>query len=75
VGNLIGWRNVFLCTAGLGMLALAFQAATLPSMSNNEPASMKTIFQVLKRPGIPLGMLAIMLIFAGDGIFFIYAHS
>lgn len=72
LGNRIGWRNVFLSTAGLGIAGLFWQTVAVPSMPRQKPAALGTILLIMKRPGMKMGMLAVMLIFAGYGMFFTY---
>ncbi len=71
-GQLIGWRNVFLIAAGLGVLGLAWLAATLPAMAPSGATRLRTLVDVLRRPGVALGMLATILVFVGHFAFFTY---
>ncbi|GAB4067616.1 MFS transporter [Ancylobacter sonchi] len=72
LGHLIGWRAVFLLVAGLGVLTIVAQIVTLPRMAPSGSASLRTLGEVLRRPGIALGMLAAMLAFAGHFAVFTY---
>lgn len=72
LGHLFGWRSVFLVAAGLGVLTLVVQAATLPRMAPSGSARLKTLFDVLLRPGVGLGMFTAMLVFIGHFAFFTY---
>ncbi len=72
LGDLVGWRNVFLLAAVQGVLALAFQLITLPKMPPRGRQRLRTIAEVLARPGIGLGMVAVTLVFAGHFAFFTY---
>lgn len=74
LGELIGWRSVFLLTAALGGVALAVQFVTLPRIAPTGQAGLRTLGEVLMRPGIALGMLAAMLIFTGHFAFFTYVR-
>ena len=71
-GNLIGWRSVFLIAAALGLLALVWQAATLPKMAPSGATRLRTLIDVLMRPTVGLGMLATILVFTGHFAFFTY---
>ncbi|WP_069383697.1 MFS transporter [Halomonas caseinilytica] len=71
-GEIIGWRNVFLIAALFGALAFLVQLATLPRMAPNARTRLKTLFEVLQRPMVGLGMLAAAMIFAGHFAFFTY---
>jgi predicted MFS family arabinose efflux permease len=72
LGDLWGWRNVFLIAASLGVLSFVWQIATLPSMKNEKAASFKTLLLILERPKIKIGMLATMFAFMGYATFFTY---
>jgi predicted MFS family arabinose efflux permease len=72
VGEVAGWRAVFVMAAGLGMLALAVQFATLPRMAPHGLTRLRTLIEVLSRPQIGLAMFAIILVFAGHFAFFTY---
>lgn len=71
-GDLIGWRSVFLIAAALGVLALVVQFATLPRMAPNARTSLRTLAEVLARPQVGFGMLAVLLVFTGHFAFFTY---
>ncbi|MDW5375644.1 MFS transporter [Halomonas sp. HP20-15] len=71
-GDLIGWRNVFLTASLLGLLALVVQYATLPRMAPSGVTRLRTLFDVLMRPRVGLGMLAAGLVFTGHFAFFTY---
>ncbi|GLS17187.1 MFS transporter [Labrys miyagiensis] len=72
VGELAGWRTVFLLAAGLGALTLVVQFATLPSMAPQGHARLRTLIEVLARPQIGLGMIAVTLVFTGHFALFTY---
>lgn len=72
LGEIIGWRNVFLITLVLGVVTLVAQFATLPRMAPSGLTRLRTLADVLMRPGIALGMLAAMLVFTGHFAFFTY---
>lgn len=71
-GDIIGWRGVFLIAAVLGLLALAVQFATLPRMAPNGATRLRTLVEVLARPQVGFGMLAVLLVFTGHFAFFTY---
>ena len=71
-GALIGWRQVFMLAVGLGVLALLWQLATLPRMPPKGGTSLRTLIDVLQRPGMGRGMLACLLVFTGHFAFFTY---
>lgn len=72
LGGLLGWRVVFGLAAGLGALAFGWQALTLPSMTPEQPVSLRTLLHVLKRPNVAPGMLATLFVFMGYATFFTY---
>jgi predicted MFS family arabinose efflux permease len=72
LGSHIGWRNVFLVAAAIGVIALACQFLTLPAMPAGKPARLSTLLHVLRRPNVKEGMLATMFVFIGHAVFFTY---
>lgn len=72
VGEMAGWRTVFLLAAGLGAIAFIVQFATLPSMAPQGHARLRTLIDVLARPQIGLGMIAVTLVFTGHFALFTY---
>lgn len=68
----IGWRNVFLLVAGLGVVAVVWQAISLPSMPPTSPPKLKILLEVLRRNQVKKGMLGVGFAFAGYAIFFTY---
>ncbi|MDX3975816.1 MFS transporter [Shinella sp.] len=72
VGDIVGWRNVFLGAAVLGALALVVQLATLPSLPPRGHSRFGTLVEVLARPGVGFAMFAILLVFTGHFAFFTY---
>ena len=72
LGAYLGWRSVFLVAGSLGVIALVWQGATLPSMRSTGAATLGTLFRVLGRPRVKQGMLATLLVFMGYATFFTY---
>ncbi len=72
LGHWHGWRSVFLLAMGIGMVTLLFQMATLPRLASTGAARLRTLTDVLLRPGIGLGMLCIVLVFGGHFALFTY---
>ena len=72
VGSVAGWRAVFVMAAGLGALALVVQFAALPKMAPHGHTRLRTLVDVLTRPQIGLGMVAITLVFTGHFALFTY---
>ena len=71
---LYGWRVVFLLAAGIGAVALALQAATLPRLADLGTARLGTLVDVLRRPGIGLGIACVVLVFSGHFGLFTYVR-
>lgn len=72
LGNLFGWRNVFLIAAVLGAIALILQATTLPKMPVDKVTPLKTVFKVLQLPSVKSGMLATLFSFMAYATLFTY---
>jgi predicted MFS family arabinose efflux permease len=72
MGAHLGWQNVFILAALLGVIALLWQSITLPSMAPEKPAKITELWYVLKRPKVGMGILANMLVFIGYATFFTY---
>lgn len=72
LGTRIGWRNVFLLSGGIGVIALIWQTVSLPSMPVDRPAKFSTLIKVLKRPNVKSGMFAVLVLYIGYSTFFTY---
>ena len=72
LGHRYGWRSVFLLGMGIGMVTLLFQMATLPRLASTGTARLRTLTEVLLRPGIRLGMLCAVLVFGSHFELFTY---
>jgi len=72
LGQYIGWRGAFFCVVPLAAVTLAWQFMTLPGMPSRERASGVAAFKVLRRPQVPLGMLAVALFSMGQFALFTY---
>lgn len=72
LGGIIGWRNVFLFAATVGLLALAWQCMALPSLSPRDTTKIRTTFDVIRVPEFGAGLLAIMFAFCGRFASFTY---
>jgi predicted MFS family arabinose efflux permease len=73
LGALIGWRGAFLCLAPVALLALLWQAVSLPAM---RPAVRHTApthpLALLATPLVALGMAGVSLLFMGQFTLFTY---
>lgn len=72
LGDLLGWRAVFIAASGLGVLAFAIQFFTLPSLPPRGHSRLGTLIELLTRPVVSLAMLSILLVFTGHFGFFTY---
>lgn len=74
LGGLYGWRSAFFAAAAVGMVTLAFQSFTLPRLAPRRPARLRTVFEVLQRPGIAMGMFGCVLVHSGHFAMFTYVR-
>lgn len=74
LGGLYGWRSAFLAAAAVGMVTLAFQSFTLPRLAPRRPARLRTVLEVLRRPGIAMGMFGCVLVHSGHFAMFTYVR-
>lgn len=72
LGGLIGWQNVFLLITVVAVATLIWQYRALPSMVPKDSAKLSTLFKLLARPVVSIGMLSIMMVFTGHFAFFTY---
>ncbi|MGK5680259.1 MFS transporter [Actinoplanes sp. URMC 104] len=74
LGGVWGWRGVFLLAAGVAVLALIVQVATLPSVSAEAAGALGAFGSVL-RSGVALaGLFAALMIFGGHFTGFTYVR-
>ena len=72
LGGMIGWRNIFLLTSALGVLALFWQFFTLPAMPPENKARSGGVLDLLRNGLMRWGMLAVIMMFTGHFAFFTY---
>ncbi|WP_369991923.1 MFS transporter [Pseudomonas xanthosomatis] len=73
LGGMIGWRGAFFCVVPLAVLALLWQALTLPSMpSERTPGAATGALRLLKDGKVALGMAAVACLFMGQFTLFTY---
>lgn len=65
LGNIIGWRNVFLFAALVGVIGFIWLFVSLPSLKPKGEVKLRTILDVLKIPNFTPGLFAITLAFCG----------
>jgi predicted MFS family arabinose efflux permease len=71
-GELLGWRAVFLLAAAAGLVTLAAQLATLPSIPPSGAPGFRTLLHTARMPVVATGILAIVLIAGGHFMGFTY---
>jgi len=71
-GELLGWRAVFLLAAGAGVVTLAVQLATLPSVPPSGAPGFRALLRTARTPVVAIGILAIVLIAGGHFMGFTY---
>jgi predicted MFS family arabinose efflux permease len=72
LGQYIGWRGAFFCVVPLGALTLAWLFVTLPAMPSEHGPRAGSVFRVLRRRQVSLGMLAVTVFFMGQFALFTY---
>nr|WP_312231368.1 MFS transporter [Pseudomonas sp.] len=72
LGGLYGWRSAFFVAAAVGTLILIFQWFTLPTMAPRTMLRTASVLQLLRRPGIAIGMLGCVLAHTGQFALFTY---
>jgi len=72
LGQFIGWRGAFFLVVPLAAATFAWLFASLPAMPSRRASSGGTVFRVLRRRTVPLGMLASSLFFLGQFAVFTY---
>ncbi len=72
LGELVGWRAVFLLAAAAGVLTLVAQLATLPSIPASGAPGFRTLLQTARIPVVALGVLAIIFLAGGHFMGFTY---
>lgn len=74
LGSVIGWRGAFFCLVPVAALALAWQWISLPAMRMERTAGSASVFGLLKRRSIALGMAACGAFFMGQFTLFTYVR-
>ncbi|MCD9197172.1 MFS transporter [Aeromicrobium wangtongii] len=65
LGDVWGWRWVFVMAAGVALIALLAQALTLPSVRPGAESSLRALGAVLRSRVVVAGLVSILLVFAG----------
>lgn len=72
LGGLYGWRSAFVAASAVGGLTLVFQLFTLPSMAPRKMMRTASVLELLRRPGIAIGMIGCVLAHTGQYALFTY---
>jgi DHA1 family purine ribonucleoside efflux pump-like MFS transporter len=72
LGELWGWRVVFVLTAIVGVVALAAQMATMPRLPALGSPNVRTLFELMRRPSVRLVLIAIIVSISGHFAGFTY---
>ncbi|MGY4516542.1 MFS transporter [Lysobacter sp. HA18] len=72
VAALVGWRWAFFSVVPVAAIALCWKLLTLPRMQPEQHARQASVFGLLKRRPVVLGMAAVSLFFMGQFALFTY---
>jgi predicted MFS family arabinose efflux permease len=72
LGGLIGWRGAFFLVVPLAIVAITWQALTLPALPGEDNPDAGKMLHLLKNQQVSMGMLAVMLLFMGQFALFTY---
>lgn len=74
LGDLWGWRNVFLLAAVVSVVVLVFQVLTLPRLPPLSSPDVRTLFVLMRRPSVRLVVIAIVVAISGHFAGFTYVR-
>jgi predicted MFS family arabinose efflux permease len=74
IGDLWGWRAAFVLSAAVGVVALTVQIITMPKLPPVAASSFRTLFDLLKRPQLRIGLIALLLVISGHFAGFTYVR-
>ena len=74
LGDIISWRAVFMLAAGIGVITLIVQFLTLPSLPPRGRASLRTLVDLINRPGMKFGLFSLVIIITGHFALFTYVR-
>lgn len=72
LGAIIGWRWAFFCVVPVAAVAFCWLLVSLPALRVDNGSGSGKVFQLLKRPPVAWGMLAVSLFFMGQFSLFTY---
>lgn len=74
LGGLIGWRSAFFCVVPVAVIVFVWQLISLPSMPSERNRQSASVFALLTRPIVRVGMSAVSLFFMGQFTLFTYVR-
>lgn len=74
LGGLIGWRGAFFCVVPVAVVVFVWQLFSLPSMASERHRQSASVFALLTRPIVRMGMIAVSLFFMGQFTLFTYVR-
>lgn len=72
LGGHYGWRSAFIAATVVGVLTLIFQLFTLPGMAPRSRLVTASVMDILRRPGIAIGMTGCVIAHTGQYALFTY---
>lgn len=75
VSDWFGWRTAMAATAGAAAIAMLLQVVSLPTLPADKATSLGEIFGLMRRRGVQLGMLAVLLLVTGHFAGFVYVRA
>jgi len=74
MGATWGWRSAFVAAAAVGVVSLAAQAWTLPSLPPRDRPDLRVFGALLRRPPVRVALLAVLLVISGHFAGFTYVR-
>lgn len=74
LGDMLGWRAVFVMSAAIGALTLLAQVLTIPRLPPLAAPNVRTLIELLGRPSIRLVLVAVLVIISGHFAGFTYVR-
>jgi len=72
MGGLIGWRGAFFCVVPLGLIALIWQALSVPRLPSDRNPEKGRMWALLGQLHFTVGLVAMMVFFMGQFALFTY---
>ena len=72
MGEQWGWRSAFVAAGAVSVLTLGAQLLTLPQLPPRDHTSLRVLGELLRRPGVRVALLAVLLVISGHFAGFTY---